>query len=112
MGEELWVKSCRFMLIISIIMVLFLLPYFSRLPQERTITYQIKNQIFLLQHALFMKKIQMIRRRAGDMIEYGYFHSICCLVLERVRRIALLKKRDFLGRFIQVGPCSYLIMVL
>lgn len=36
----------RFMLIIiSIIMVLFLLPYFSRLPQEQTIASQIKNQI-------------------------------------------------------------------
>ncbi len=38
----------RFMLIISIIMVSFSLPYFSRLPQERTIISQIKNQFFFI----------------------------------------------------------------
>ncbi|MEG3066524.1 MAG: hypothetical protein RQM89_11605 [Acetomicrobium sp.] len=102
----------RFMLIISIFMILFLLPYFSRLPQERTITSQIKNQI------IFITARFVYERDPDDTPEgRGYdriwkFPQYLFLVLERVRRIALLKKRYFLGRFIQVGPCSYLIMVL
>jgi len=128
----------RFMLIISIIMVSFSLPYFSPLPQERTITSQIKNQIIFItarfvyekdpddtpegrgydriwkfpQYLLFGSGEGATYRFAEKTLFLGEIHSSWAMLLFNYGIVGLLLFLGFLFSVVRIMPINWFKLML